>query len=215
MSAVTHMVVYSTKPRGRMFVAHHARHTLAASLLVGAWSVGEATFWPIMPDAVLVPLAFARPGDWWRLVLAAAGGTAFGGVTTYLAGRRRPGSGSRRHLPLVQPRMVTAARGWLRAEGARGVWRQPVSGVPIKVFAREAGALGIPLVPFLAWAVGARAARFALAAGGAALARHWMPRAVATHPALLLAGWCVVFGLGLWRTVVAWSGPSDETTSRV
>ena len=189
-------------------MAHQPRPTVGAYLLVSIWSVAEATVWPIMPDAVLVPLAFARPRDWWRLVLAATAGTALGGVLTYLAGARRGGSGTDWQAPLVRPRMVVAVRNWLGSEGARGVRRQPASGIPFKVFAREAGALRIPLIPFLAWAVGTRGLRFALAAGGAAVCRDHLPSRVAMHSRLLLAAWTVVFGLGLWRTVAAWSGPT-------
>jgi membrane protein YqaA with SNARE-associated domain len=188
----------------------HTQHTAAAYLLVGAWSVGEATVWPIMPDAVLVPLAFARPHDWWKLVAAAAGGTALGGAMTYIVGTRGIGRhGCAWHPPLVRPRMVAAVRRWLEVEGARGVRHQPASGVPFKVFAREAGALGIPFAPFLGLAVSARATRFALAAGGAALARSYLPRALAGHPRLLLTSWIVLFGIGLWRTLAAWSGSPD------
>ena len=186
-------------------MTEHARPALAAYLLVGAWSVGEATFWPIMPDALLVPLAYARPRAWWRLVLAATVGTALGCALTYRTGRRGGDGTSRPLPPLVRPRMVSAARDWLTTEGPRGVRRQPASGVPVKVLAYEAGMLTVPIVPFLAWAVGVRTARFALAAGGAALARCLLPGRAAKASRLLLVGWIVVFGLGLRRTVVAWS----------
>lgn len=113
-------------------------------------------------------------------------------------------------LPLlVRPRMVSAVRAWLRAEGPSALWRQPASGVPFKVFAREAGALRVPLGPFLVWAVGARSLRFALAACVAALVGSHAPVCVRSHPCLLLAGWSLAFGVALWRTVAAWSGPDD------
>lgn len=101
--------------------------------------------------------------------------------------------------------MVAAARRWLATEGAPAARRQPMSGVPVKVFAFEAGSLGIPLVPFLTWAVGARSIRFALATGAATLAHGRLPRTVTEHPTLLLTAWTLVFALGLWRTVAAWS----------
>ena len=192
----------------------HARPTAAAYLLVGAWSVAEATVWPIMPDALLVPLAFARPRAWWRIVLAAAGGTALGGAWTYRAGRRQSSGGAAWQPPLVRPRMVAAVRGWLASEGARGVRRQPASGVPFKVFAHEAGAMGVPLAPFLGWAVGTRTVRFAVAAGGAALAGQLLPRAITSRPFLLLATWCLVFAGGLWRTVGVWSDPAGTPDRR-
>ena len=191
------------------FLATHARPATSAYWLVAAWSIAEATFWPIMPDAILVPLAFFRRGSWWRLALAAAGGTALGSAATYWAGRRGVGRYSGWQPPLVRPRMVAAVRAWLEAEGARAVWRQPASGVPIKVFAHEAGAQGIPPGPFLARAVLARTGRFVLAAGGATLARRLLPGVVTRYRWLLLASWCAAFGLGLRQTVAAWSGPTE------
>ena len=75
-------------------------------LLAFLWAVAEATVWPFMPDAVLVPLALARPSSWWRLVLAAALGTTVGGAISYLLARRRPDRTAIERLPLVRPAMV-------------------------------------------------------------------------------------------------------------
>ena len=162
-----------------------------------------------MPDFVLAPLAFFRAGSWWRLVLAAAVGTALGSGATYRDGRNGRGRESEWQPLLVRPRMVAAVREWLASGGARAVWRQPASGIPIKVFAHEAGALEVPLATFLARAVAARTARFVLAAGGAALVRRLAPPSVARRRALLMASWSLVFGAGLWRTVSAWTKPES------
>jgi membrane protein YqaA with SNARE-associated domain len=168
------------------------------------WAVAEATRWPVMPDAVLVPLALARPGSWWRLVVAAALGTSVGGVVSYARARRRPDRSAIVRLPLVRPAMVDAADRWLAAEGPRGARRQPASGVPFKVFARLAGAQGLPLGPFLVWAVGARSLRFAVSAGLAALLARRFQAAVARWFWWLTLLWAVVFCLALWCTVRFW-----------
>src|SRR5262245_38030524 len=100
------------------------------------WAVGEATLLPIMPDAVIVPLALARPDSWWRLVLAAMLGSSVGGAVSYVLGRRTPTIASIERLPLVRPAMVAATDRWLTDDGPRGAVRQPLTGVPFKVFAR-------------------------------------------------------------------------------
>jgi membrane protein YqaA with SNARE-associated domain len=168
------------------------------------WAIAEATVWPIMPDAVMVPLALRRPRSWWQLVLGGVVGTAFGGWLSYLDGRRRPGRDRTERLWLVRPAMVTAADRWLAKGGPRGVLRQPATGIPFKVFARVAGARGLAVVPFLVWAVAGRAARFTLLAGVAALVGCWRPT-LATHwywPTT--GGWLLLFCLALWRLVTYW-----------
>src|SRR5689334_1430295 len=117
------------------------------------WAIGEATVVPIMPDAIVVPLALADPPSWWRLAVGAMAGTALGGAISYALGRRSPDRTSVERLALIRPAMVAATDRWLIAEGARGVRRQPLTGVPFKVFARVAGARGLPLGPFIAYAV--------------------------------------------------------------
>jgi membrane protein YqaA with SNARE-associated domain len=168
------------------------------------WAVAEATIWPIMPDAVLVPLVLARPAAWWRLVVAAALGTAVGGSLSYALGRSQPGRAAVERLPLVRPAMVEAVDRWLTREGARGVWRQPATGVPFKVFARLAGARGLPPGQFLVWAVAARSARFIAVAGVVAMVGRRWPDTVGRWFWWLTLLWGIVFGAALWRLVRYW-----------
>jgi membrane protein YqaA with SNARE-associated domain len=179
-------------------------------LLTFLWAVAEATLWPIMPDAVLVPLALRRPGSWWRLVLGAALGTLVGGVVSYRLGQQDPEHATIERLPLVRPAMVAAADRWLATEGGRGAWRQPATGVPLKVFARLAGARRLPLGQFLLWAAAARSVRFTLVAGLAALLARRFPEAVARHYWLLTLVWSVVFGVALWRLVAFWERRTER-----
>ena len=176
-----------------------------AVTLVGLWALAEATVWPIMPDAVLVPLAAGRPASWWRLVLAAALGTTVGGAISYAVSRRRPDRDAIGRLPMVRPAMVAAADHWLATEGPRGARHQPTTGVPMKVFARLAGLHGLPLGRFLLWAVAVRTLRFTLAAGGAALVGRACRPVVQRWYWPLTLLWSIVFGVMLWRMVTYWS----------
>ncbi|MGE3912667.1 MAG: YqaA family protein, partial [Chloroflexota bacterium] len=139
------------------------------ALLAFSWAVAEATVWPIMPDALTVPMALHRPRSWWQLVAGAMLGTALGGAVSYLLGRLHSDPSPVERLWLVRPAMVTATSGWLREDGARGAWRQPATGVPFKVFARLAGHHGLPPLPFLGWAVLSRTVRFLVLTRTAAL----------------------------------------------
>jgi membrane protein YqaA with SNARE-associated domain len=184
--------------------------SIAPIVVAFLWAVAEGTVWPIMPDAALVPLALVRPSSWWRLVLAAALGTATGGAISYALGRRNPDRASVERLALVRPAMVTAVDDWFEREGARGVWRQPATGVPFKVFARRAGSRELPPLIFLGWALLSRSARFALLAGIAALVGERIPRWCWPITGL----WALVFGVALWRLVELWSRQSSNDCGR-
>jgi len=99
--------------------------------------------------------------------------------------------------------MISEADRWLADEGPRGVIRQPLSGVPFKVFARLAGGRDLPIGAFLSWALAARGTRFVAATLPTALLgwRYgWLRRRVLIVSVL----WGLVFGVGLWRTVLSW-----------
>ncbi|MCC7368411.1 MAG: hypothetical protein IT306_08310 [Chloroflexi bacterium] len=183
---------------------------MRAAGLALAWAVAEATVWPIMPDALTVPLALRRPSHWWQLVLGAVLGTILGGAISHLDGRARPERAHTERLPLVRPPMVTAATRWLRESGPRGALRQAATGVPVKVFARTAGSEGLPLASFLAWAAVGRAARFGLLTGVAALLGRAFPDLVAQRYWLFAALWAGGFGLALWRMVRFWERQPAE-----
>lgn len=168
------------------------------------WALAEATYWPIMPDAILVPLAVARPESWWRLVPAATAGSLLGGLVSFGLGRRVPDPAPVANLPLVRPAMVEAATRWLAAEGARGLRHQPFAGLPYKVFARRAGGLGVPLWPFVGWTVAARGGRFCFAVAAALLVRRCLPIIGGDGYWPAAVAWAAVFALGLRRMVRSW-----------
>jgi membrane protein YqaA with SNARE-associated domain len=157
-----------------------------------------------MPDAALVPLAASRPADWWRLALAAAGGSVFGGTASYLAGRWRGSGPPWSRLPMVRPAMLNAAGAWLADEGPSGLRHQPLSGVPFKVFAVIAGARGLPLLPFVGWALAVRGTRFGLVCLVSALLGRPLRPLLRRHPRPMLLIWSAAFALGLRRSVRSW-----------
>jgi membrane protein YqaA with SNARE-associated domain len=166
--------------------------------------MAEATVWPLMPDAALVPLAAARPAEWWRLALLAATGSAVGGVIGYAVGRVARLGWLLDLLPLVRPAMVATADSWLAREGASAVRRQPLSSIPFKVLDLLAGARRVPLGPFLFWTITARGARFLIASGLAAVLARRFQSLVRRYPRGLMLLWGILFLVGLRRTVLAW-----------
>jgi 1-acyl-sn-glycerol-3-phosphate acyltransferase len=176
-----------------------------------AWGAAEALWWPLMPDLGIALLARSRPRRWWRLAVAATAGSVAGGAVAYRLGA----DGRVPPLPLVTPRMVDATARWLAEEGAAGVRRQPTSGVPFKVFAYQAAAARVELVPFVGVAGLVRGARMLAVAGAFAgcgqlirrrCPEHLQPAASAVAALLTVGG----FAVGLSRVVAGWSGDSER-----
>jgi 1-acyl-sn-glycerol-3-phosphate acyltransferase len=183
----------------------------AALAGVLAWGLAEALWWPLMPDLGVALLALGGPRRWWRLAAAATAGSVAGGAVAY-----RLGAGGRvPPLPLVTPRMVDTTARWLAEEGAAGVRRQPASGVPFKVFAYQAAAARVELIPFVGVTGLVRGARMLAVAGAFAgcgqLIRRRCPERLQpvtlAVAALLTVGG---FAVGLSRVVAAWSENSER-----
>jgi membrane protein YqaA with SNARE-associated domain len=166
--------------------------------------VAEAIFWPLMPEATLVPLAAAQPTRWWQLAVAAALGSTCGAAVSYAIGAAGGAERLLPRLPLVRPAMVRAARGWLTQEGGVGLRHQPLSGLPVKVFALVAAPSGVSLPAFLVCAAAARGARFVVVCAGAALGGRALQHAIERRPMVFLVAWAAAFGVGLRQTVVSW-----------
>jgi 1-acyl-sn-glycerol-3-phosphate acyltransferase len=101
--------------------------------------------------------------------------------------------------------MRSRAAADLAQAGARGIWRQALNGVPVKVYAAEAGAAHVPALPLAVHALGARGARsLAVGAvvGAAAGAAAPLLRRL-YGPYLAAAG--VTFAVGLGAVVRRWS----------
>src|SRR3954447_20430784 len=94
--------------------------------LVFGWAAAEGVFWPLMPEAVLVPLSALRPGYWWKAALAAVAGSSLGVAASYRIGLGHRTDHLLDCLPLVRPAMVDAARLWLTTEGGLGLRHQPL-----------------------------------------------------------------------------------------
>ncbi|WP_087510338.1 lysophospholipid acyltransferase family protein [Cellulomonas iranensis] len=165
-----------------------------------AWGFAEAVSLPVTSEMYLVLVAASHP----RRVVPAAACLAVGSVAGVLVTRALTARGERPPAPLTTPAMRARAAADL-AVGARGIWRQALNGVPVKVYAAEAGAAGVPAVPLAAHALGARGAR-ALAVGAVVGAAAGVAAPVLRRfygPYLAAAG--VTFGVGLAAVVRRWS----------
>jgi hypothetical protein len=100
--------------------------------------------------------------------------------------------------------MRDEARRHLSTEGVVGVRHQAFNGIPIKVYAREAGRLGLPWPAFGAAVAVERTARIVgtavVGSGVARLVRAPVRRRYGTYALAVAAVW----GVGVWATRRRW-----------
>lgn len=179
------------------------RHGIILALV---WGVAEALFWPIFPDFLVLAVVPAAPKRWWKLAVAASVGSVLGGAAGYLLARLTGSSSMLNAMPLVTAGMVTQAETWIAAEGWLGVLRQPLSGIPYKVFVYLSGAKGVGFPGFVWASALARGIRLLAAAGLAALFGMAFAKLLARWYGVFLALFSVVFAVALAQ-VVARFGP--------
>jgi 1-acyl-sn-glycerol-3-phosphate acyltransferase len=174
-------------------------------LLAFAWAVAEATVWPVVTELLLAAMLLSGPRRPVRsalgLAAAATLGSAAGGVVTLLLARH----GVLLPQPLTGAPMRAAAAQALDRSEASGLWTQPVSGIPYKVYSRLAGTRGIGAGTWFALSLLVRSVRLALVAAGAVAVARITRRWLHLYTRALAAG-LLTFVLALCAVVSGWSG---------
>ena len=148
---------------------------LAASPRAGWWLFGiafaEASFFPVPPDALLIPMTLARPDRAWRLAAICLAGSVFGGALGYLIGYAVFDQFAR---PLIELYGYGDQFAAFQALYARwGLWVILVKGltpIPYKIVTIASGAARFNFWMFMAASVVTRGARFFIVA---ALLRYY------------------------------------------
>jgi 1-acyl-sn-glycerol-3-phosphate acyltransferase len=112
----------------------------AATILLAVWALAEATFWPIIPDFLLAPVAAGNRRRFRVPLVATIAGSAFGGAVLLMFAYSNPSEAEAflRHLPLVTDSQISRATARLEALGTPAFLLQPWSGVPFKVWGVQA-----------------------------------------------------------------------------
>ncbi len=136
-----------------------------ASLWLAVLAFAESSFFPIPPDVMLIPMVLARRAFAWRYAAIATLGSVVGGICGYVIGALFLES----LLPWLHElgyyQGYEAARGWFSRYGFWAVLLAGFAPIPYKLFTIAAGAVAMPLLPFVAASVMGRGARFFLMAG--------------------------------------------------
>lgn len=192
----------ASTPSRRLFDAWSAFcDSKRGSVLMFLWALGEAVFWPVVPDALLMPMAAGGPKRYWRLLGACILGSTLGGMAVYLLAYFDPNSAERLAplLPLAQPFMIERASAAITEQGIAAFWTQPWSGISFRFYALLAGAYGFNPVLVVLVSTCARALRMTVLSAPIAFAVGRFPSFFRDRWACILVIFFAAFGY-VWVT---------------
>lgn len=141
-----------------------ARHRHATYYLI-ALSAAESSFFPVPPDVMLAPMSLAKPQKAWYFATLTTLASVLGGLLGYLLGFLAFAS---LVMPLLASFHYTQQYAqvvtWFAHWGLWVVFLAAFSPIPYKLFTLAAGALQMPVLPFLCASLVGRSSRFFLVA---------------------------------------------------
>ena len=148
---------------------YHRVLALSASRHAPVWlalvSFAESSFFPVPPDALLVPMCLARPARAVRLALLCTVASVLGGILGYGIGALLWEQAA---LPLFRfYHYESAAAAFVERFREWGLWIILIKGltpIPYKIVTIASGAAGYPFAAFVGASVLTRGARFLLVA---------------------------------------------------
>lgn len=144
-------------------VLHWSKHPKAPWYLTGM-SFAEASFFPIPPDVMLMPMALSQPEKAYRFALLSTLGSLFGGLFGYAIGYWM--------LDVIMPFIESMhyldkyhqVEVFFEEYGFWVVFLAGFSPIPYKLFTIASGALHVAILPFIIASFVGRGARFYLVA---------------------------------------------------
>jgi membrane protein YqaA with SNARE-associated domain len=130
-----------------------------ANYLVFFWAMGEALIWFVIPEFLLLLVVFMRIRRKKELLFYDIAGTAAG---TLLAFMLHVPQSVISNLPYIQDKMVDQTVAWYDKMGTWGLFYQPFSGVPYKVFTLAADNYEFFIPAFLLLAILVRMSRYVI-----------------------------------------------------
>lgn len=173
----------AAKPKSyfaRMF-EQWAGHRLAPVLL-GVISFIEASFFPIPPYAMLIPMCIAKPAKAvWFAWVGTLSSTA-GGVLGYAIGYFAADWARELFTSLGYAQAFTLTEAFFKTWGGLSILMSAISPLPYKVMTITSGIFGMNLPVFILTSVLARGLRFFVAALSAAKVTQVVQKRLATSP---------------------------------
>ena len=136
-----------------------------ASWIMGAVSFAESSFFPVPPDAMLIPMALARPDKAWSYATLCTWTSVLGGLFGYFIGAALYDSVGQWLITLYgYGNKVEAFREAYATWGTWIILLKGVTPIPYKIVTITSGFAGYPIVLFVLFSIIARGMRFFLVA---------------------------------------------------
>jgi len=136
-------------------------HTRQAVPALAVVAFAESSFFPIPPDAMIIPMVLAEPKRAWRIALVATAASVLGGLAGYAIGYYLQSFGQW----VIGERNFEAFRD---AYAHWGLWIILIKGltpIPYKIVTIASGLTGFNLPVFVLASIVTRGARFFIVAG--------------------------------------------------
>ena len=173
-----------------------------SGLWLGLLSFAEASFFPIPPDVLLIPLCLGKMKKAFKFALICSIASVLGGIAGYVIGAYAWDELSRfffEYIPGFTPEKFDQLKAWYEEWGWPLVFIAGFSPIPYKIFTVASGVLGMALWPFILASAVSRSARFFLVAFLLAKFGEPMKEKIDKHFNLL----ALLFGLLLIGGIVA------------
>lgn len=114
--------------------------SILTSLSLFLWAFAEGSFFLVLPDALLAPLAAKYPRNWLKLVAICIVGTLTGSLVPFFLAKTDPSAGYYllQKISLVSPEKIERVIRTLNDLGYLSFILQPFSLIPLKAFVFEA-----------------------------------------------------------------------------
>lgn len=132
--------------------------------LSALWGFLEATIFFIVPDVLLTYLATQKQRSLGPAIIAATLGALVGGGVMYLNGMTQYYASQELLLliPAIDDTVIAKVTGLMAEHGYWGLFFGPILGLPYKIFAVQAAAMGVDPWLFFLLSIPARCLRFLL-----------------------------------------------------
>ena len=173
-----------------------------SGLWLGLLSFAEASFFPIPPDVLLIPLCLGKMKKAFQFAFICSIASVLGGIAGYVIGAYAWDELSRfffEYIPGFTPEKFDQLKAWYEEWGWPLVFIAGFSPIPYKIFTVASGVLGMALWPFILASAVSRSARFFLVAFLLAKFGEPMKEKIDKHFNLL----ALLFGLLLIGGIVA------------
>ena len=138
-----------------------------SGLWLGLLSFAEASFFPIPPDVLLIPLCLGKMKKAFKFAFICSIASVLGGIAGYVIGAYAWDELSRfffEYIPGFTPEKFDQLKAWYEEWGWPLVFIAGFSPIPYKIFTVASGVLGMALWPFILASAVSRSARFFLVA---------------------------------------------------